>query len=66
VGRGAEAPPQILSSSYYVYKQLLQKDVHCRKTRAFWVIPVSSVTHTKIRCAQIYEFGSRYVQQTQS
>ena len=25
--RGAEAPPQFLSSSYYVYKQLLQKDI---------------------------------------
>ena len=52
---GTEAPPQILSSCYYVYKQLPQKDVQNvllqkkqeRKKKSFQVI--SSVTHTKIK-----------------
>ena len=53
---GAEAPPQILSSCYYVYKQLPQMDVQnvlLQKKKAreeknsFQVI--SSVTHTKTK-----------------
>ena len=50
-GAGEAEAPQILSSSYYVYKQLLQKDVqnveNPEKKNSFQVI--SSVTHTKIR-----------------
>ena len=52
------------------YRKRMSKMYYYRKTReeksSFQV--VSSVTHTKtkLRSVQIYEFGSRYVQQTQS
>jgi len=51
-GAGEAEAPQILSSSYYVYKQLLQKDVQNvgkLKSEKNSIQVISSVTHTKIR-----------------
>ena len=70
MGVGKEgADTQILSSCYYVYKQLPQRTSKFRRAReeknSFQVI--SSAVHiqkSKLRSVQIYEFGSRYVQQT--
>ena len=54
-----------LDATGYVHKQLPQKDVQdLKKQESFQV--ASIVTRSKLRSVQIYEFGSRYMQQTRS
>ena len=65
-GGGAEASPKILSSCYYVYKQLpkrTSKIYYHRETREEkTTLRVLHIQKSKLRSFQIYKFSSHYME----